>query len=153
MLRRPHYIALGVVVLVTVAVLKLPNRTAAKLKLAISALYVPLFGAAGSTQRAIEKAGDTILPRKQLLEHIDELRKENQQLRLRSMQLETLAQENARLRGHLQLPKEAPWKVKLARVVAREPANWWRTIRIDLGARHGVATNAPVLTIDGLVGR
>jgi rod shape-determining protein MreC len=38
-------------------------------------------------------------------------------------------------------------------VVARDPANWWRSLKIDLGARDGVVTNAPVLTAEGLVGR
>ncbi len=35
----------------------------------------------------------------------------------------------------------------------RDPANWWRTVQIDLGSRDGVQTNLPVLTADGLVGR
>lgn len=139
--------------LATVAVLKLPNRAATKLKLAVSALYVPLFGAAGSTQKTAERAGNAVLPRKELIEQLDEAQKDNQQLRLRAMQLESLAQENARLRGQLQLPKHVPWNLKVANVVARDPANWWRTIRIDRGARDGVVTNSPVLTLDGLVGR
>ena len=44
MLRRPHYIALGIVLLVTVVLLKLPSRTATKLKLAISADKKAPFG-------------------------------------------------------------------------------------------------------------
>ena len=35
----------------------------------------------------------------------------------------------------------------------RDPANWWRTVQIDLGSRDGVRENLPVLTADGLVGR
>jgi rod shape-determining protein MreC len=35
----------------------------------------------------------------------------------------------------------------------RDPANWWRTVQIDLGSRDGVTDNLPVLTADGLVGR
>ena len=36
----------------------------------------------------------------------------------------------------------------------RDPANWWRTVQIDLGSRDGVQTNQPVLTPEGwLVGR
>ena len=45
------------------------------------------------------------------------------------------------------------WKLKLAKVVLREPANWWRTVQIDLGSRDGLRVNLPVLTTDGLVGR
>jgi rod shape-determining protein MreC len=48
---------------------------------------------------------------------------------------------------------QSPWKLKLGRVVLRDPADWWRTIHIDLGSRHGVRTNMPVLSTDGLVGR
>ena len=35
----------------------------------------------------------------------------------------------------------------------RDPANWWRTVQIDLGSRDGVRTNLTVLTPDGLVGK
>jgi rod shape-determining protein MreC len=38
-------------------------------------------------------------------------------------------------------------------VVLRDPANWWRTVQIDLGSRDGLRVNFPVLTADGLVGR
>ena len=48
---------------------------------------------------------------------------------------------------------QASWKLKLARVVLRDPANWWRTVQIDLGSRDGLRVNLPVLTTDGLVGR
>ena len=153
MLRRPHYIALGIVVVVTVAILKLPSRTAARVKLAVSSLYVPLFGAADSTQKTVEKAGNAVLPKKELVSQVDQLQRENQQLRLRAAQLEGLAHENARLRSLLQLPKLVDWNLKPARVVARDPANWWRTVRIDRGSRDGIVTNAPVLNLDGLVGR
>jgi len=153
MLRRPHYIALGIVVLVTVVLLKLPSRAATKLKLAISAVYLPLFGTAGSTQKSVEKAANAVMPRKELLEQLTELQKQNQQLRLRTMQLEALAQENNKLREHLGLPKEVLWKGKWGRVVAKDPANWWRTIRIDRGSRDGIVTNAAVFTEEGLVGR
>src|SRR5437867_11955328 len=101
MLRRPHYIALGIVLLVTVVLLKLPSRTATKLKLAISALNIPFFGAVSSAQKTIEKAGNAVMPRMELIAQIEELQKQNRQVRVRNMQLEPLAQENIRLRRHL----------------------------------------------------
>jgi rod shape-determining protein MreC len=153
MLRRPHYIALGIVVLLTVVILKLPGRTATNLKLKISSLFVPLFGAIGSTQKTAEKASDAVVPRSDLLDQINQLQKENRQLRLEAMQWRTLAQENIQLRKQLGLPKHLEWKRVLAQVVAVDPANWWRTVRIDRGSRDGVVTNAPVFTVDGLVGR
>src|SRR5579863_116252 len=61
--------------------------------------------------------------------------------------------ENDRLRALVGWEKQQPWKFRLAQVVTRDPANWWRTVEIDLGSRDGMTTNMAVLTMDGLVGR
>ena len=47
MLRRPHYIALGLLGLLTLIVLNLPSHTAGQLKLTIGSFFLPLFAAAG----------------------------------------------------------------------------------------------------------
>jgi rod shape-determining protein MreC len=153
MFRKPYYVALGLVIVLTLVLLKLPSRTAAQLKLAVSGLFLAPFGLAGSARDLTEKAGNQVVPRGSLVQQLAEMQRENQELRLRAAQADEAARENARLRGHLQLPRQTPWRLKLGRVVARDPANWWRTIRIDLGVRDGVATNCVVLTTEGLVGR
>lgn len=153
MFKRPYYIALGIVVLVTLVVLKLPARTTTQLKLAISGLFLPFFGLATSTQKLAEKTGDSVAPRSALISQIDQLQSENKELKLRLAQFETAVQENSRLRQYYAWEKQAPYKYKLARVIGRDPANWWRTLRIDKGTRDGVTTNCAVLTPDGLVGR
>ena len=38
-----------------------------------------------------------------------------------------------RLRDLVGWQHKAPWKLKLASVVLRDPENWWRTVEIDLG--------------------
>lgn len=152
MLRRPHYIIFGLVMVLTLAVLQLPARTTSKLKLAISSLFLPLFGLTSSTQQLAAKVGSSMVPRQELLRQLERLEKENQELRLRTVQWDTVAQENARLREHFAWQKQAAWSLKLARVVGRDPANWWRTLRIDQGSQDGITLNAPVFTADGLVG-
>ena len=153
MLRRPHYIALGLVLLVTLALLNLPSRTTGRLKLAIGSLFLPLFGLAGSAQQLTGAAGDQLLPRRELLKLLERLRQENQQLHLQAQQLQETASQNVRLRQLVGWQAQAPWKFKLAKVVLREPANWWRSVQIDLGSRDGLRVNMPVLTSEGLVGR
>ncbi|HKQ39397.1 MAG TPA: rod shape-determining protein MreC [Verrucomicrobiae bacterium] len=153
MFKRPYYIALGIVVLVTLVVLKLPARTTSQLKLAISGLFLPFFGLATSTQKLAEKAGDSIAPRSSLLAQIEQLQTDNQELKLRLAQYETAVQENSRFRQYYGWEKQLSYKPKLARVIGRDPANWWRTLRIDKGLRDGVTTNCAVLTHEGLVGR
>jgi rod shape-determining protein MreC len=154
MLKRVHYIALSLVVLLTLIILNLPNQTAARLKLAIGSLFLPLFGWTGTAQRLGGQAADTLVPRRELLKQNENLRQENQLLRLQLTQDEEMRRENARLRQLFGWQQQSSRKVKLARVVLREPANWWRTVQIDLGQRDGVQPNLPVLAIDGsLAGR
>jgi len=153
MVKRPHYIILGVVILLTLVIWKLPSRTATQIKLAISGLFLPLFGLSHSTHALAKKAGNAVVPRAKLLKQIELLQNENQELRLRSMQWEEAARENARLRHSLGWQQQAAWKLKPARVIGRDPANWWRAIKIDVGTRDGVTNNAAVLTPNGLVGR
>jgi rod shape-determining protein MreC len=153
MLRRPHYIALGIVVAATLILLNLPSATATRLKLSIGSLFVPLFGLASSSQQLSGKAGDALVTRGELLRQNEALLRENQQLRLQMQQGAEAARENARLRQLLGWQQRQSWKLKLANVVLREPANWWRSVQIDLGSRDGVRPNLPVLTTDGLVGR
>jgi rod shape-determining protein MreC len=153
MLKRSHYIALVLVVLLTLIFLNLPGQTLVRLKLAIGSLFLPLFGLASSTHQLAEKAGDSVTSRSELLKQNEDLRRQNQELQLRSMQTEETARENARLRQLFGWQQKTTWKLKLASVVLRDPANWWRTVQIDLGTRDGMRLDLPVLTTNGLIGR
>jgi rod shape-determining protein MreC len=153
MFKQKNYLALGAVVFVAVVLLSLPTRATARLKLAVGSWFLPLFGLAGAAQQLPADLADSALPRRELLKEIDDLRRENQQLKEQQIQTTAIARENDQLRASLNWQRQTPWKLKLANVVMRDPANWWRTVQIDLGARDGVQTNMPVLTADGLVGR
>jgi rod shape-determining protein MreC len=153
MLKKSHYIILIVVVLVVLALLKLPGEAMGKVKLAISGLFLPLFGLAGSTHELIGQAREGLTPKRELLRQIEQLRSENQRQKIQLEQDATLWSENARLRAAAGWQRQTRWRFKLARVIARDPANWWRSLQIDLGARDGIRTNLPVMTADGLVGR
>lgn len=154
MLKRPHYIALGLVVLLTLILLNLPSQKTARWKVGIGGLFLPLFGLAGSAQHLAGKAGDALLPRKELLRQNEALRQENQELRLKLIEVTAAAHEGERLRQILGWQARLPWKVKLGSIVLREPSNWWRSVQIDLGERDGIRANQPVITPEGyLVGR
>jgi rod shape-determining protein MreC len=155
MLKRPHYIALGLVVLLTLVILNLPTKATARLKLGIGSLFVPLFGLANSTQQLAGRAGDALMPRSQLLRENQVLREQNQELRLQATHSERVTRENERLRELLKLQqRHKQGKLRLANVVLHDPANWWRMVEIDLGSRDGLSNNLPVLAPNGaLVGR
>ncbi len=153
MFKQKHYLALGAVTLVTVLLLSLPSRAVSHLKLGIGGLFLPLFGAVNAARQLPDRAADAILPRGELLKEIENLRRENQEFKVRQQQTDAIARENDQLRALVGWQRQQPWRLKLASVVLRDPANWWRTVQIDLGKRDGVTTNLPVLTADGLVGR
>lgn len=153
MFKQQHYLALGAVTLMTVVILSLPSRVVTPLKLVIGSLFLPLFGTVNAARQLPARAADTLLPRGELLKQIETLRRENEELKARQLQADTLARENEELRAHIGWQQRQPWKLKLARIVLRDPANWWLTVQIDLGRRDGLTNNLPVLTSDGLVGR
>jgi rod shape-determining protein MreC len=153
MFKQKNYLALGAVVFVAVMLLSLPTRATARLKLAIGSWFLPLFGLAGAAQQLPADLADSVLPRRELLKEIDNLRRENQQLKEQQLQTVAISRENDQLRTMLDWQRHVPWRLKLANVVMRDPANWWGTVQIDLGSRDGVQTNQPVLTAEGLVGR
>jgi rod shape-determining protein MreC len=152
-MKRRHLILLAIVVVLTLVFLKLPSRTATQFKLAIGGLFLPLFGLAGSSQQVVEKAGNAIVPRKDLLKQIDQLRRENAELKVQLQRVAELERENAHLRAQVGFKQTSRLNIKLARIIARDPANWWRNVQIDLGKRDGLRVDLPVRTAEGLVGR
>src|SRR5208282_3545667 len=124
-----------------------------RLKLAIGSLFLPLLGLAKTAQQLPVAVADADLTRRELLQEVENLHRENDQLKVMALQTGATARENDQLREALNWQQQVPWKLKLANVVLRDPANWWRSIEIDLGTRDGVFENLPVLTADGLVGR
>jgi len=144
---------LGAAVALAMILLNLPGHTTSRLKFALSSLYLPLFGLASSAQRLGEAGGMRAVSKTALIDQIEQLRRENEQLKFEAMQHQETARENAVLREAVGWQKSVPWKVRMAHVITRDPANWWRTLQIDLGRNDGVNKNMPVITPDGLIGR
>jgi rod shape-determining protein MreC len=154
MLKRSHYVALGLVALLTLVILNLPAGITSKVRRAIASMFVPLVGLTTATRQSVSQAADVVTPRRELLRQNEVLRQENQELRLELVRAQDAQVENQRFRQHFAWQQRAPWKVRLARVVLRDPSNWWRTIQIDFGSRNGAKVNMAVLTTDGsLAGR
>jgi rod shape-determining protein MreC len=150
---RRHYILFACVIVLTIIVLKLPPRAATQFKLALGSFFLPLFGLASSTQHIAEKTGNAVVPRKELLRQNEEMRRENAEMKVQLQRQAEFERENQRLRAMLNFQRLAPWKIRPTHVIARDPANWWRNVQIDLGKRDGLRVDLPVLTSDGLVGR
>ncbi len=153
MLKKPHFLAFGLVFLISLVLLNLPGKAASQLKLALSEVFTPIFGLATSTRQAVDHASAGVMPRSVLLAELGKLEQENQHLKLELMQIADVSRENVQLRKTVGWKQRTGWNVKIARVLAREPGNWWKALQINLGSEDHVTTNTVVLTPDGLVGR
>lgn len=96
----------------------------------------------------------------QFVSDIRNVYKDNQQLRAElekyagiDLQMLEIQQENLRLRNLLQFQESVEHQVLPAQVIGRNPSNWFSTLTIDKGARHGIKVDMPVVTNQGLVGK
>lgn len=153
MFKRPHYIVWSGLALLALTVIALPRHTSSQIKLALSSLFLPLFGLASVGSKAADKGTSMVVPRRVLEAQLEAARKENEALKFELMQQAQVLRENGQLRAALGWQKREPWNLRLARVQSRDPANWWRTVQIDAGSRDGIGINMPILTAEGLVGR
>jgi rod shape-determining protein MreC len=108
---------------------------------------------------ALSRAGGVVSGAWSLLNEIGTLRTENARLRAEvgrlreeNAGLRPMAQENARLAALLGFEQHQPYQTVAARVVGRDPSDWFSTVLVDRGTLAGVHRNAPVVTSDGLVG-
>jgi len=145
MLNKRYYIALGIVVVLTLFLLKLPNRAAHQVKRGVAAFFGPLFGLKASAAHVSDKAATAVTSKADLARQLERIELENQELKIHLSQAVELSRENDRLRQYFGFSKQLPWKTRVARVIGRDPANWWKTLRIDLGSRDGMVPNLPVI--------
>lgn len=74
-------------------------------------------------------------------------------LKTQVTRLRELERENNAFREVLDFSKRTPFEVSAARVMRRNPANWWQQAIIDAGSQSQVQPNAPVIGLEGLVGK
>lgn len=94
------------------------------------------------------------------LKSLDELERENTQLRVENRSLKAtnealrdVEHEVNRLRHALAYRERSLFRLVPAEIVSRDSSTWWRTVTINRGSEDGLASEMPVLTDEGLVGR
>jgi len=117
------------------------------------ALLLPFFGIGRGIASNGEQLQLLLTPRSELIKENIRLRVRVEELELEVQRLQEVERENRRLRSLIGWQQQAPWKLKLARVIGRDPSSWWRVVQIDVGEKDGVEKDAPVLTPAGLVGK
>ncbi|MEN2985890.1 MAG: rod shape-determining protein MreC [Thermodesulfovibrionaceae bacterium] len=86
-------------------------------------------------------------------EENQKLKEELYQLKLQQKSIESLLEENIRLRALLQLKENKKEILTIAKVISKGFNSFSKTIWIDKGSAHGVKVNMPVINLEGLVGK
>jgi rod shape-determining protein MreC len=96
----------------------------------------------------------------QYLSNLNAASGENEQLKRRLADAEAelrvakvARDENERLQSLLNLKEAHEYEIVAARVIARDPSDWFDSAIINRGSSSGIAPNMPVVTPDGIVGR
>lgn len=153
MFKRNSLIFIIIIILVLGCLLLMPEGVNSRLKVIIGSVFLPIFGISSSVQKVTDSSVNLTTPRSELLSKIQKLEDENRKLKIELMQMQSVWEENRLLRSNIGWQAQSPWKLKLARVIAREPSLWWKGFHIDLGSKDGIRPNLPVITPEGLVGR
>ncbi len=90
----------------------------------------------------VSAARENVALKKQLT-LVEQIENQNRELTL----------ENARLKKFVAFTSTASGTYVAARVIARDPSPWFKTLMIDKGERHGLKKNAPILVPEGIVGQ
>ena len=61
--------------------------------------------------------------------------------------------ENNQLRNALDFKKRSKFNLVACNILKRSPSSWWETITINKGDRHQIATQFPVISEKGLIGK
>jgi rod shape-determining protein MreC len=153
MFKRNNLILIVIIILVFGCLLLMPEGVSSRLKVIIGSVFLPIFGISSSVHKVTDSTINITTPRSELLSKIQKLEDENRKLKIDLMQMKSVWEENRLLRTNIGWAAQAPWRLKLARVIAREPSLWWKGFHIDLGSKDGIRPNLPVISPDGLVGR
>jgi rod shape-determining protein MreC len=145
--------AIAIFAVLVVLVLLLPRATKQQLQGTLFQWISPVLRTGASVQQELGGVRGGLKRLDQLERENQELKLENEQLRATNSLLNNLEAEVNRLNRALGFREQSPFKLLPARVISRESATWWNTCTIGRGSKDGIATDMAVVTESGLVGK
>lgn len=117
-------------------------------------LMAPLYGGVTQVSNTVVNIRNSITSYNELLEENRILREQLRVLAMQNNMLEEYRLENQRLTEFLHIQETRDHlNFVAARVIGRDPGNWFERIIIDKGTNHGIRADMAVINYQGLVGR
>ncbi|MCX7824304.1 MAG: rod shape-determining protein MreC, partial [Verrucomicrobiae bacterium] len=153
MVKRSYLVLFGTIVFSLVLYFALPAGLSLRLKSLITQLFSPLLHAGAGLQQWWHNSRQEMQSRTALLEENRQLRAQLALQMQEGLRLLELEDQNRRLNAMLGFRQEQGPKQKPARIIGRDPSNWWKTVILDIGSDHGLSEECAVVTPLGLVGK
>jgi rod shape-determining protein MreC len=152
-MKRFQIASLVVLVMAVLSFCLLEAGSLGSLQSGLLGLLSPITRSGHAVTSSLGSLGKDLMSLDQLQAEYGRLLAENRQLRAENSGLRDLQQENDHLRQTLGYRERSSFRLISATVLAHDAGAWWSTIKINKGAKDGIAPDMPVITDRGLVGK
>ena len=142
-----------VVAALALVFLNLPDSVSGGVKSVVREAVAPLQDLVAGGWHTVREGASSVRGYKGLVAENQTLTQQAAELQARVTQLRNLEAENAELRRQLGFVRDSRQSLVPCEIVGRDPDGWWQTLRLNKGSEDGVATNLPVIAVDGLIGK
>lgn len=147
------YVIIGAAVLVlAILLISLPPHSSGPLKGLGTSFFLPFFKVKDGAGKVARSVPASMESPSRMRARIEDLETRLQEAEIRLMQADELSRQYNELTEFLNFPDFERWDFVAGRVIGRDPANWWRTLIIDIGSKEKLRIGMPVVT-SGLVGK
>jgi len=152
-MKRIQIAALALIFIAAIGFCLLGTGSLSALQSCFLGLLSPLSRSGSAVKSSIGSLGKDLMTLDQLQAEYNRLIAENQQLRAENNGLRDLQKDNDHLRDILGYKERSSFRLIPAAVLGHDAEAWWSTIKINRGSKDGIATDMPVITDRGLVGK
>jgi rod shape-determining protein MreC len=145
--------ALGIFGILVVAILLLPVGQKRQMQAVLFQFISPILRSGDSVRQQLNGVSGGLKRLDELERENKQLKVDNEQLRATNSLLKILEAEVNRLNRALGYKEQSPFSLVPARIIARDNNTWWNTCTIDRGSKDGVAIDMAVVTEKGVVGK
>ena len=120
----------------------------------VGTVLTPIAGGINKAGSFVSARFKAITNTNSIIDENESLKEEIEKLKLDNSRLALLEQDNADLMGLLNIQgKYSAFDTEGARIIAKDPGNWYDVFIIDKGTNNGLTENMAVVSGGGLVGR
>jgi len=152
-MKKLNILALLIFIAAVVSVFTLDTPTTREIQSRVMAVLSPFIHSSTAIEESIDNISAPTIDPRELKRDNERLQIEVERGRIINQKYVQVMEENNQLRELIEFKKTAPYKMTAARVVKRVSSTWWNTLIIDKGLLDGLATDTPVISAAGLIGK